>query len=282
MSLRSSLPVKTLVEVSIIFLITIFSSSCTVHSANDSQLDPAAQATRSILLATRMAENLQATNQVRFAHVTATAEAFQNDLAATRSWTEIISDSFDEDEGIWITGESEDSLATMNWTISDGKYNWSASANSGFVWWMVPESDEVSSAYAAVEVSISEGPEDAEMGLVFRSDGLSSYYLFMIDNQGRYYASIHSPEGWETLLDWTPSGDILLHQTNHLGVLAERDQFLLFINQKYQGIIQDDRLDSGQAGLAIGLSTSGDAANWMFDNFEIRAPQSEPIEARIP
>ena len=185
MSLRSSLPVKTLVEVSIIFLIAIFSSSCTVHSANDSQVDPAAQVTRSILLATRMAENLQATNQVRFAHVTATAEAFQNDLAEARSWTEVFRDGFDEDEGNWISGESEDSLATMLWKISNGTYNWSASANSGFVWWMVPESEAVSSSYAAVEDSISEGPEDAEMGLVFRSDGQSSYYIFMIDNQER-------------------------------------------------------------------------------------------------
>lgn len=282
MSSRTSLPVKTLIAISIMFLITFLSSSCTANSADDSQVDLSAQATRSIQLATRMAENLQVTNQVRFAHVTATAEAFQNDLAEARSWTEVFRDGFDEDEGIWITGESEDSLATMNWTISDGTYNWSASANSGFVWWMVPESEVVSSSYAAVEVSISEGPEDAEFGLVFRSDGQSSYYLFMIDNQGRYYASIHSLEGWETLLDWTLSGDILLHQSNHLGVIAEGDQFLLFINQKYQGFFQDDRLKSGQAGLAIGLSTAGNAANWKFDNFEIRAPQSEHIEALIP
>ena len=282
MSSITTLPVKTLVAISTMFLITFLSSSCTATPADGSQADQAAQATRSIQLATRMAENLQETNQVRFAHVTATAEAFQNVLAETRSWTEVFRDGFDGDEGIWITGDSEDPLATMNWTISDGTYNWSASANSGFVWWMVPESEEVSSSYAAVEVSISEGPEDAEMGLVFRSDGQSSYYLFMIDNQGRFYASIHSLEGWETLLDWKSSGDILLDQSNHLGVLAEGDQFLLFINQKYQGNFQDDRLKSGQAGLAIGLSAAGEAANWEFDNFEIRAPQSERIEARIP
>ena len=279
---RTSLPTKTLWVISILVLITIFSNSCSSNSALDSQVDPAAQATRSILLATRMAENLQATNQVRFAHVTATAEAYQNDLAETGSWTEVFGDGFEIDEGTWITGESEDSLATMNRTISDGTYNWSATALSGFVWWMVPESKELSSFYTAVEVSIPEGPDDAEMGLVFRSDGQASYYIFMIDNQGRYYASIHSPEGWETLLDLRPSDDILLNQTNHLGVIAEGDRFLLFINQKYQNGFQDDRLQGGQAGLAIGLSTAGQTANWQFDNFQIRAPQFGEIEALIP
>lgn len=268
---------------SLVLIITsICAIGCASNPADAIQVDPAVQETRSIQLATQMANNLQATNQVRFAYITATAEAFQNMLAGPKSWPSVISDDFEVDDGSWVTGESEDTLATINWGITEGTYNWQAEANSGFVWWVLPEADLVSRFYLAADVTLAEGPEDAEMGLVFRSDGESSYYTYIINNQGAYSVSLHSPSGWETLLEWGPSNDILVGQSNRLSVIAEGDRFLFFIHDRYQAGMQDDSLESGEAGLIIGLSYDGDEAAWVFDNYELRAPEDDQAEATGP
>ena len=120
------------------------------------------------------------------------------------------------------------------------------------------------------------------MGLVFRSDGESSYYTYMINNLGSYSVALHSPSGWKTLLEWRPSNDILVGQSNRLSVIAEGDRFLLFINDRYQAGLQDSSLESGEAGLIVGLSYDGDEAAWVFDNYELRAPEGDQTEASIP
>ena len=265
-----------------LFITSVCASGCASTPADAIQADPAVQETRSIQLATQMANSLQATNQVRFTHITATAEAFQEKLAGPKSWPSVFSDEFDDDDGSWVAGESEDTLATINWEITEGTYNWGAEANSGFVWWVLPEADPVSNFYLAADVALAEGPAEAEMGLVFRSDGESSYYTYMINNQGAYAVSFHSPSGWETLLEWRPSSDILVGQSNRLSVIAESDRFLFFINDRYQAGLQEDTLVSGEAGLIVGLSYDGDEAEWVFDNYELRAPQDDQIEASDP
>jgi hypothetical protein len=167
-------------------------SSCTTATNNDNPATATAQAERSIQLATQMANKLQTTNEVRYAYVTATAEAFQTLLDATRLWPVAYEDTFDEERGDWPVGVEEGELAKIEWHISDGKYQWKADANSGFVWWTLPEADSVGNFYLAADVQQIDGPPDGEAGLVFRSDGDRSYYNFAINNEGNYSLSYFS------------------------------------------------------------------------------------------
>ena len=262
-----------------ILLLAASMSSCTTATNNDNPATATAQAERSIQLATQMANKLQTTNEVRYAYVTATAEAFQTMLDATRLWPVAYEDTFDEERGDWPVGVEEGELAKIEWRISDGKYQWKADANSGFVWWTLPEADSVGNFYLAADVQQIDGPPDGEAGLVFRSDGDRSYYNFAINNEGNYSLYFHSPEGWEALIDWMPSNHVISSETNRLTVIAQGDRLLLFINDHFLVEWNDTRLHAGEAGLIIGLSYAGEQGTWEFDNFELRAPKGDEIEA---
>ena len=59
---------------------------------------------------------------------------------------------------------------------------------------------------------------------------------------------------------------------NRLTVIADREFFLLFINDQYLTTLFDDRLANGSAGVLTGLSNTGDQGVWTFDNFVLRTP----------
>jgi hypothetical protein len=79
-----------------------------------------------------------------------------------------------------------------------------------------------------------------------------------------------------TIIDWTPSTTINSGETNKLSVTVVDTMILLFVNDRLVGEAYDDHLQSGRAGVAIGLSNAGDEVTIEFDNFEIRAPNPPP------
>jgi len=272
---------RNLSAIIIVLLITLIIgiSACTSTSPAPNAATQTLQAERSLKLATSMAEQLQVTNQVRYAYVTATADALESSLEVARSWPLVFQDPFEEDRDLWPIGVEDDELAKISWEIRDGKYIWEASAYGGFVWWGLPESEIVTDFYLEVEVQIISGPQDAEAGLVFRSDGEDSYYNLGITNAGSYSLYLHSPAGWEAILDWTATSLIKPDQSNKLAVIALGEYFYFFINDSYLTTITDDRLSSGEAGLIIGLSQAGEEASWQFDNYLLRSSQGEQVEA---
>lgn len=242
-----------------------------------------AQVERALVLATRMADTLQATNQVRYVHVTATAEANLSLLESARSWTIVLEDDFGQERGTWPTGPDEDILGDIDWRIQDGRYLWQANAVSGFVWWVLPEAAEgIQDFYLGVDVEHIDVPVDGEAGLVFRSNNESDYYNLSINNLGEYSIYMHSQDGWEEMIGWTSSGYILPGEVNRLEVIGIGSRMLIYINNYYLTTVQDDRLAEGEAGLIIGLSNAGDQGSWAFDNFELRAADSDLIEAHSP
>lgn len=88
-----------------------------------------------------------------------------------------------------------------------------------------------------------------------------------------YYA-IHrsNPEGWDVIIDWTKSPEILLGEPNQLKVFSERKRLFLFINDHF--ITQVDALQilNGQVGIVAGLNNPGDEITVVFDDFELHAP----------
>ena len=214
--------------------------------------------------ATLIAENEQAT---------ATAQAQTVHLREGQSWPQRLSDPFNETKYDWTTGDENDpELAQISWSIEAGKYRWRAQAVSGFVWWVVPEQDPVSDFYLTGTARQVTNPESGEYGLIFRQEDEENYYLFEINEQGEYALFIYSPEGWEVLIDWTYHTTVTPGEENRLAVLAHKDLFDFYINDVLVSEYRDERLPSGKAGLLIGLSNSGDEAEWEFDDFELRAP----------
>jgi hypothetical protein len=57
-----------------------------------------------------------------------------------------------------------------------------------------------------------------------------------------------------------------------MAITALESHFYFYINDELVAELEDDRLSSGQVGLLIGLFEEGDEGEWLFSDFEVRAP----------
>jgi hypothetical protein len=220
-----------------------------------------------------MAGDLQASQQAVAVSAAATAQAGQELFQSAQAWPLVLEDRFETVAAGWPVGTADDPLASIGWTIADGRYEWVAEANDSFVWWGLPEGDSLADFYLSVRVRQASGPPNAEHGLVFRLDSeLNQYYLFEVNGQGQYALFIQQADTWEALIDWQESDAVLVEGTNHLAVIVQADRFRLFVNEVLVAGYRDDRLVAGRAGLLIGLPEGGEQGAWEFDDFELRAP----------
>lgn len=255
----------------IVSLIAVY--GCSNKSSSVAPATATALAERAIRMATDMAANLQTTAEVMNRQVQATAESRQALLDEIPLWSVIILDTFDDNNQDWAEGEAEDPrYARVNWTFDNGKYRWEANANDGFVWWVIPDMGELTDLYLAVTAQQLNNPEFGEYGMLFRKTGDGDYYLFEIDEKGRFAVYLHSQGEWESLLDWQYAPEIKVGEKNRLAVIAQGVEYQLFINDQFLGYFVDDRLEVGKAGLLVGLSYPDEEAVWEFDDFELRSP----------
>lgn len=216
-----------------------------------------------------MTAEAQATRSVQETAVTQDGLVLLN---SAKTWPLTIGDSFDNNSNGWSTGSKEGSFANIAWTIVNGKYRWEAKANDGFVWRVRPNMNFVSDFYLAVDVQQIKSPMGAGQGVVFRDSGETGYYYFKLSEQDQYSVKIHYSDAWETLIPWTTSSAILPGQLNRIAVVAQGRELAFFINDRFVADITDERILSGDVGLAVGLSDAGQEAAWEFDNFELRVP----------
>lgn len=247
-------------------------TNCSGVRSGDSQATSTAQADRAIRMATDIAGDWQATAGVMLRQAQATADARQTLFAVANNWPMTFSEFYDENAHGWAEGsESDPVYANSNWTFLDGKYLWEAKAYDGFIWWVRPDMEEFSDFLLAVTVKPVINPELGEYGLIFRQTDEMDYYLFELDGGGNYAFYIHYQGEWERLLGWKNSPEIVLGEENRLAVIAQGDEFLFFINNSFIDAYRDDRLETGRAGLLIGLSNPEEEGAWEFDDFEIRS-----------
>jgi hypothetical protein len=214
----------------------------------------------------------QAERAIRMA--TQIAREMNSIFETIAKWPVAISEPFEENILGWADGEdTSPELASIKWELEGGKYRWEAQAVDSFVWWAVPDMDDLTDFHLQVAARQMNNPDLGEYGLIFRLMEDGSYYLFEINEQGQTAVFIHLPDGWETLRDWNLSQAVQPGQTNVLGVAAKSDEFYFFVNQQLVGRFKDDRLPEGKAGLLIGLSNPGDTSAWLFDDFVLRVPE---------
>jgi serine/threonine-protein kinase len=204
---------------------------------------------------------------------TATAEArLYMPLQEAAGWPVVLSDDFSAEGDVWSVGDYSDTLVNGSRSIDGGIYRWEAEAFDDFVWWSIPDTDEVSDLYLAVDVQLVDGVSNAQYGLVFRRGESKDYYLILVGDDG-YYEFVGVLEGnWTTLVDWTKTAAIQSGAVNRLEIVAQGSRFTLYINGEYVDEFSDDRLTSGKPALVVGLKEAGDTSVVEFDNFELHAP----------
>ena len=207
------------------------------------------------------------------AKATAAALTCIHDTAiAPIEWSVVMCDSFNDNANDWYTGDYEGERAIGNKRIEDGKYLWQAEAVDSVIWWTVPKIADLSDFYLTAQARRVEGPEKIQYGVIFHRANGDNYGLFKIRDSGDFKFSIRSDGQWFTVLDWMESTAIRSGETNRLTVRAEGSHYTFYINDQYVAEADEDRLLSGDVGLAIEMPDAGDVCRFEFDNFEVRKP----------
>ncbi|MBN1812523.1 MAG: protein kinase [Anaerolineae bacterium] len=224
--------------------------------------------------ATRAAVEAAATATAQaLVQATATAEArLYMPLREASGWPIILADDFSAEGNGWSLGDYDDTLVEGSRSIDGGIYRWKAEAFDDFVWWSIPDTDEVSDLYLAVDVRLVDGVSNAQYGLVFRRGESKDYYLLLVGDDGYYEFVKVSGGDWTTLVEWTETAAVRSGEVNRLEIVAQGSQFTFYINGEYVGEFSDDQLTSGKPALVVGLKEAGDTSVVEFDNFDLRAP----------
>ncbi|MBU0510570.1 MAG: hypothetical protein KKD28_08510 [Chloroflexi bacterium] len=193
---------------------------------------------------------------------------------AASTWPLLIFDPFDNNYYEWATRDVEDDYTNLTFTLDDGRYTWRATARQGFVWRVWPRSEDVDDFYLAIDAQNVSGNRYAQYGLIFRNRDDSYYYFEVCDTQVFRVLSLYQNE-WLELIPSTFSEAIRPGDVNHLEVIVRSDEFLLYINGQWVGETSGSYPAEGQAGMAIGLSNTGEESTLVFDNFEMSAPSSK-------
>ena len=191
---------------------------------------------------------------------------------AAENWPLVVLDTFEANTHGWVTGTFDDQYGTGSREVAEGKYHWEATAKGqGRLWWATFNDRQVTDGYVAVDVSVVAGDAYTRYGLVVRHNG-KDYDLFDAGQNGKF--GFYRWEGgrWTTLIGLTPSAAIDPAGVNRLAVLAQGQQFTLYVNGQQVGAATEDHLTEGYTGLALNLSQPAARAVVEFANFELRTP----------
>lgn len=225
------------------------------------------------LAATALAKDQQTTAQIitRAAQATATEQAWGLFVETARNWPLVFAQTFEEDAGIWQTGQESNQFAKLSWGIVEGRYRWQAQARSGFTWWMIPEMQAVDDFYLSVELLPIDGPPDSERGLVLHYTDEESFYALVFDAQEHFSFLLYENGDWNSILPGIQSSAVRVGEANRVEIITEGPAFHIIINGDYLYSISYNHIYRGKIGLLAGLANAGDQATWEFDNLELRA-----------
>jgi hypothetical protein len=189
-----------------------------------------------------------------------------------QEWPTAISDTFEDDMGLWSTGKVSYDYGDLECEITGGKLLVKLTSKKPVIWWVLPEMDGVKDFHVSAEAKNVRSPENADFGIIFRHNDEGLYY-FAINTAGQAYElALLDNDKWETLIDWNNSDLIEPSDVNQLEVLAQGTHFTLFINGEEVDSIDDTTLRSGVIGFAFTLYEANQSLELQYDNFVVTAP----------
>ncbi|MBI3243114.1 MAG: PD40 domain-containing protein [Chloroflexi bacterium] len=220
---------------------------------------------------------LQARQATRVAQTqfvpTATALAQINATATAQAqWPLIASDKFDSNENDWSTSNTDGDYGKINQVITNGKYRWEVEIQQASTWRGVPSDvSEVSDFYVTAEMQQFSGPENINYGIIFRRTDGNNFYYFGINNAGVSTFALLYKNEWTSIINWADVSVTQPGKVNKITISAEGSHFTFYVNDRYIGEVNDDRLSKGRMGFMIEVYQPSTVV-FEFDDFELRAP----------
>jgi hypothetical protein len=205
---------------------------------------------------------------------TATAQVFQATATASAGqWPILVSDPFDANNNDWPVGTNKDEYGKLTREIKEGKYHWDWTAYGNFIERVRIDTEPLTNFYITIEAAQISGSRTADYGLTFRVDPYGNLYYFGINEDKQFLIARLYDNKWSSLIDWTFSPAILADKPNRLTVIANSDDFIVFINNQFVAEFHDDKIRKGRTALAAELHLEDAQAVFEFDNVELRVPQ---------
>jgi len=189
-------------------------------------------------------------------------------LAEIRDTDVTFSDEFRRDNGEWFTESDDD----VTYEYAGRTLHIIVNSENRLGWTFNSTIDELAAVDYLVEVDVEQvaGPDDAELGLIFRFVDEENFYFFAVSNLGTYSLWKLVDNEWEALLDWTETDALQTdaEAINRLSVLTEGSQITLLANDVALAQVEDDTFATGSVGLMVGTfdEIGVDVA---FDNLDL-------------
>jgi len=124
-----------------------------------------------------------------------------------------------------------------------------------------------------VDVRRSGGTTRSEYGLAVHFDDISTNsYYFSIKDAGQTYSVYIYNNGWQQIQADTYEGGIRPDGVNQLAVLVDGSHYEFVINGVSVYGFDDSRLTGGEIALAASVTSSGESADFEFDNLLLVVP----------
>lgn len=101
-------------------------------------------------------------------------------------------------------------------------------------------------------------------GLIARYQNDQNFYLFVIDNQGKYQIELVEKGVWRTIRPWTKTDALVSGRQNVLSVADNGAELRFFINANSIDVVADPRHPTGDVGLVVGARSQGQGQG-LFD-----------------
>jgi hypothetical protein len=230
---------------------------------------------------TAVAENATATYTAMIARETISAEETKTAKSknlltdAQFNWDTKIFDAFSTNYNNWLTGTKSDDWGRRSFQLRNGEYNVTYSAKKPAIVWvyLIPYFDD---AYISVDLQMfpaAGNSDEMEAGIIF---GYSSrqHFLYELSSDGGCDLSGYNEasDSWTTFYTSPYCGLVDTMDDNKLEIVAKDNMISLFLNGDFVDEEYIPEYSSGEIGLAVGLSSTGDYGDFYFDNFEVHVP----------
>jgi hypothetical protein len=163
----------------------------------------------------------------------------------------------------WEISESEEA----RYRIDGGAYSIDILKANWIAWNMIGL--DLADFEIEFEVALVEGDPYNDAGLLFRFQDADNYYEVDINGEGSFAVGKEVNDEWTQILDWTSDPSINpFGRVNRVRLVAEGDQFTLYINDEFLAHFVDDSFASGGIGPVV-TAYGEPPARATFDNIAI-------------
>jgi hypothetical protein len=188
----------------------------------------------------------------------------------------LYSDDFSDTGSGWYEGSFED----KEYRYENGEYVILVKGNDLAAWASWPK-ERFTDFTLEADVRLVEGPEIAEMGLVFRLREEGNFYFFRINGYGQYVVSKDVNGEWQEVagmeMGLVPSPHIKTGgAANRLKVVCQGPQIALYVNDHYLITVHDDTFAEGKIGLIAAAIKYPEPVKVAFDNLVVLVAEDTP------